>query len=159
MGGNYDEIDWNDIHRVRKKVFRCSQSGWTFRTCRSHILGKRDQYAWKRELSCFQGQSLPDAVFPSNGLELCHNETGIRIRFCALEALRSWSQLDLPPVRIPEADFESWQKKKRRYPSIDYDYTYTTLYPGKIDPGSGSSFEVKKCACLNILLFIPSFRQ
>ena len=67
-------------------------------TRRCHILGIEGHYAWKRELNCFQGQSLPDALYPSNSLEISYGGNGsgsesgtgegIRIRFGALEALR-----------------------------------------------------------------------
>jgi len=120
----------DDSDRI-KNVFR--HGGWTFRTERSHILGTDGHYSWKRELNCFQGQSLPDAIFHRNSLEIYHNETGVRIRFCALEALRGWASLDLDPVKAADASSDHWRHRMKITPSVDYDYTYTTLYPGGTD--------------------------
>jgi len=120
------------IHSKKNtKIFK--HGGWTFRTNRSHILGTEGQYAWKRELHCFQGQSLPDAIFHNNSLEILHDDTGIRIRFCALEALRAWASLELEPVKALDAGSKHWRHQMNITPSVDYDYTYTTLYSGGTD--------------------------
>lgn len=108
-------------------------AGWTYRAERSHILGTDGEYSWKRELNCFQGQSLPDAIFHRNSLEICHDETGVRIRFCALEALRAWISLDLDPVKAMDASSNHWKHQMKIIPTVDYDYTYTTPYAGATD--------------------------
>jgi len=115
----------------KKKVFK--YGGWTFRATRSHILSTEGHYSWKRELSCFQGQSLPDALFYNNSLEIFHDSTGIRIRFCAMEALRAWASLELEPVKVSDARSRHWKNRVNITPSVEYDYTYTTLYPGGTD--------------------------
>ena len=85
-----------------------SHAGWTVRTCRAPILKNHklsvtadSHNAWRRELSLtrFAGQELPAAIYGGNSLELRHDASGVRLSFCALEALRAWALLDLPPVR------------------------------------------------------------
>eukprot|EP01050_Picozoa_sp_SAG11_P015167 SAG11_NODE_1939_length_4028_cov_1.658946_2_plen_249_part_00 len=53
-------------------------------------------------------------------MELRHRPSGIKISFCALEALRAWVLLDHPPIPHlnPKAASHGW------------DYTYTTAYCG-----------------------------
>ena len=78
--------------------------------------------AWKRELglTSVAGQSLPGYLFGGNALELVHEASGVRISFCALEALRSWVLEETIPVRhlSPLASPPEWE------------YTFTTAYPG-----------------------------
>jgi len=120
-----------NAHVPKEKIFK--YGGWNFRTNRSHILGTEGHYSWKRELNCFQGQSLPDAIFHNNSLEIFHDNNGIRIRFCALEALRAWASLELEPVKALDAGSRHWKHRMNITPSVHYDYTYTTLYPGGTD--------------------------
>jgi hypothetical protein len=115
--------------------FPCDAGRWTVRTRKAPIIGWMDHFAWKRELSCFQGQNLPEAVFGRNTLELKHEKSGIRIHFGALEALRSWSSLDLPPVLALPAKEHFWKKlgQSGQLQRVDYDYTFTTPYMGTTD--------------------------
>ena len=53
------------------------------------ILGTQAIYSWKRELHCFRGQHLPEALFGESSLELRHAESGVTISFCALEVSRA----------------------------------------------------------------------
>jgi len=71
---------------------------------------------------------LPEALWGENSLEITHNATGITVHFNALEALRSWAALDLPPVRVPAATTGSWLK----FGAVDWDYTFTNTYPGSV---------------------------
>ncbi|EOD28619.1 hypothetical protein EMIHUDRAFT_114135 [Emiliania huxleyi CCMP1516] len=90
------------------------------------------QGAWRRELglTLYAGQHLPGQLYGGNSLELYHPASGVRISFCALEALRSWAGLDCAPVPhlSPSAPLPAW------------DYTFTTAYPGAVavaPPGAG----------------------
>jgi hypothetical protein len=103
--------------------------GWVVRTRRAPIIKNSElvvseysQGAWRRELSLtlLAGQHLPSLLGGGSSLELQHEASGVRIGFCALEALRSWALLDLPPVPhlAPHA------------PPAEWDYTFTTSYAG-----------------------------
>ncbi len=67
-------------------------------------------------LTLHAGQHLPEAVYGANSIELLHQRSGVRISFCAMEAMRSWALLDTPPVKhlAPNAKPHEW------------DYTFTT---------------------------------
>ena len=103
--------------------------GWLVRTRQAPIVKSSEismsdysHGAWKRELGLTNvaGQSLPGYLFGGNALELVHEASGVRISFCALEALRSWVLEESAPVRhlSPLASPPEW------------DYTFTTAYPG-----------------------------
>ena len=103
--------------------------GWRVRTRHAPIIKNSElvvadysQGAWRRELSLtlIAGQHLPALLAGGNSLELVHEASGVRISFCALEGLREWALLDLPPVPhlSPHA------------PSAAWEYTFTTTYPG-----------------------------
>ena len=103
--------------------------GWLVRTRQAPIVKSSEismsdysHGAWKRELGLTNvaGQSLPGYLFGGNALELVHEASGVRISFCALEALRSWQLEESAPVRhlSPLASPPEW------------DYTFTTAYPG-----------------------------
>ena len=103
-------------------------AGWLVRLRRAPIvqtseisLSDCSHGAWKRELglTTVAGQSLPGCLFGGNALELVHS-SGVRLSFCALEALRSWALLEGEPVRhlSPHAAPPEWE------------YTFTTAYPG-----------------------------
>ena len=116
----------------QRHLQRQRQRRWAFRTHKSHILDTNGHYAWKRELNCFQGQSLPDAIFPLNTLEITmdmalarsgdeDSEDGngddnsddkecLRIRFGALEGLRGWMSLDSEPIPTTHARDNAYWK-------------------------------------------------
>ena len=113
------------LYRWRPK----SSHGWTVRTRRAPIIENSElsmsaysQGAWKRELglTLFAGQHLPSHLFGGNSLELRHNASGVRVSFCALEALRAWAALQHPPV----------PHRATHAPPAEWDYTFTTNYPG-----------------------------
>ena len=113
------------LYRWRPK----SSHGWTVRTRRAPIIENSklsmsaySQGAWKRELglTLFAGQHLPSHLFGGNSLELRHNASGVRVSFCALEALRAWAALQHPPV----------PHRATHAPPAEWDYTFTTNYPG-----------------------------
>ena len=103
--------------------------GWLIRTRQAPIVKSSEismsdysHGAWKRELglTSVAGQSLPGYLFGGNALELVHEASGVRISFCALEALRSWVLEETVPVRhlSPLASPPEWE------------YTFTTAHPG-----------------------------
>lgn len=103
--------------------------GWRVRTRHAPIIKNSElvvadysQGAWRRELSLtlIAGQHLPALLAGGNSLELVHEASGVRISFCALEGLREWALLDLPPV--PHLSLLA--------PSAAWEYTFTTTYPG-----------------------------
>ena len=106
-------------------------SGWIVRTHRAPIVKNSElstsaysHGAWRRELglTLFAGQHLPGSLYGGNSLELYHAPSGLRISFCALEALRAWVSLDLEPV----------PHLAPHVPSPEWDYTFTTAYAGAV---------------------------
>lgn len=103
-------------------------TGWSIKIVTAPILKNSDnstsEYstgAWKRELNMttVAGQSLPGATFGGNSIELIHMPSGLRISFCALEALRAWRLLDLKPIpHLAKNSEPTW------------DYSFTTPYAG-----------------------------
>ena len=134
--GRDPTLFWEKIHKIRTNAFEYNddahtplnhqqqrQHQWAFRSRKSHILDTNGHYAWKRELNCFQGQSLPDAIFPLNTLEITmdmalggdedsegDSKECLRIRFGALEGLRGWMSLDSEPIPTTHArDNAHWK--------------------------------------------------
>lgn len=68
-----------------ERSFWWEPGGWAVRSRNRPILGTQAMYAWKRELHCYRGQHLPEALFGESSLELRHAESGLTISFCALE--------------------------------------------------------------------------
>ena len=95
------------------------------------IIGTSERYAWKRELSCFQGQDLPEALFGGSSLEIFHQASGLRLSFSALEALRSWASMDTPPVKVRHA-WSPTGPQARAARALEFDYTFTTSYRGSL---------------------------
>ena len=87
-----------------------------------YIVSEYSQGAWRRELSLtlIAGQHLPRLLAGMNSLELTHAPSGVIISFSALEALREWTLLNLPPV--PHLAATAAQP--------EWEYTFTTTYPG-----------------------------
>jgi hypothetical protein len=50
-----------------------------------------------------QTTHLPEMVFGESSVSLEHAQTGVRLHFNALDALRQWKQEALPPVQVPAA--------------------------------------------------------
>lgn len=113
--------------------------GWLIRTVRSPILDTSKvstaEYSvarWGQELGLtrYANQELP-IIFGGNSLELYHQASGVRISFCALEALRSWALLGHPAPPYRSKD----------YPPCGWDFSFTTTYPGSTvvaPPGKGA---------------------
>jgi hypothetical protein len=132
---SYDDDDDDDVDRKQNnRKSSSSSSSWRIDSIRSSNIYDSDPHslkepnshvAWKNELKLtrFANQELPEALWGSNCLMLTHLNTGVRISFCALEALRTWTLMDDEPIiphlsgRIPDA----------------WDYTYTTNYSGSIE--------------------------
>ena len=118
-----------------------SGGAWLIKTRRGPILNNsvlnssdNSHIGWRRELNLtlFAGQHLPEAMYGANSLEVYHERSGVRISFCALDALRSWTLLDHPavPHLRPNAPLHEW------------DYSFTTDYSGSTavaPPGTGVS--------------------
>ena len=68
----------------------CVRCAPILRNDKSDGLSEASHGRWTRELSLtmFAGQHLPEALFGRNNVELRHDTSGVRISFCALEALR-----------------------------------------------------------------------
>ena len=107
-------------------------NGWSIRLVRAPILKNSlldstdaSHIGWKRELSLtiHAGQHLPEALYGRNSLEVQHESSGLRISFCALEAMRAWALLSAAPIPHlnPNALHHEW------------DYTFTTNYAGATD--------------------------
>ena len=85
---------------MTKKVH--SHGGFTFETSRAPILSTPLRFAWKRELSCFQGQNLPEGEVAESGLFLVHLLTD---SLFSTVASSLWQQLRVsPPRRVKRAD-------------------------------------------------------
>lgn len=74
--------------------------GWAVRCTKAPILSvakrslsSESHVAWKRELGlgAYGGMELPAALYGRSALELRHGASGVRLSFCALEALRAWA--------------------------------------------------------------------
>lgn len=50
-----------------------------------------------------QTTHLPEMVFGESFLSLQHTQTGIKLHFNALDALKAWKKEALPPVEVPAA--------------------------------------------------------
>jgi len=106
-----------------------SGNGWTVRATKAPILSvakrslsEASHVAWKRELGLgqFAGQELPEALYGSSALELRHDASGVRLSFCALEALRAWAALGEAPI----------PHRSRSQPPAEWDWTFTSPYRG-----------------------------
>ena len=124
---------------------------------------------WKRDLglTLVAGLELPEVVFGGSSLELrvvqrrrrrrrdrngkhgSDNDDGVRLSFCALDALRSWALLSHPPPPHP-SEIRA-RPPRRRHGTAErttgpdpttaiappgrhgWDYTFTTRYPGATD--------------------------
>ena len=115
--------------KAQTTTFQCPFGGWTFRTKHAPILKNSDNStsadstgAWKRELgmTTVAGMSLPSATYGSSLAEVMHEPSGVRISFCALEALRTWRLLDIEPV--PHLSQSAGPPQ--------WEYTFTTSYRG-----------------------------
>ena len=80
-----------------------TRGAFSFETSRCPILSTGLRFGWKRELSCFQGQNLPEALFGHNYVSILHAYSNVRISFSVLECLRSWASLDVKPIRVQGA--------------------------------------------------------
>ncbi|KAL5197034.1 hypothetical protein ABZP36_000546 [Zizania latifolia] len=74
---------------------------------------------------------LPEMVFGERVSCLLNiAQTGIRLHFNALDALKAWKQEALPPVEVPAAAKWKFRSKPSDQVILDYDYTFTTPYCG-----------------------------
>ncbi|KAH8044761.1 hypothetical protein JL722_14546 [Aureococcus anophagefferens] len=102
--------------------------GWAVRCTKAPILSvakrslsSESHVAWKRELGlgAYGGMELPAALYGRSALELRHGASGVRLSFCALEALRALAALGAEPERHRNAAAPA-----------EWDWTFTTPYRG-----------------------------
>ncbi|XP_006650628.1 TIP41-like protein [Oryza brachyantha] len=101
--------------------------GWVIQSHNGPILNSASLQRFEDKL---QTTHLPEMVFGESFLSLQHAQTGIRLYFNALDALKAWKQEALPPVEVPAAAKWKFRSKPSDQVILDYDYTFTTLYCG-----------------------------
>uniref|UniRef100_A0A0E0D752 TIP41-like protein n=1 Tax=Oryza meridionalis TaxID=40149 RepID=A0A0E0D752_9ORYZ len=101
--------------------------GWVIRSHNGPILNSASLQLFEDKL---QTTHLPEMVFGESFLSLQHAQTGIRLNFNALDALKAWKQEALPPVEVPAAAKWKFRSKPSDQVILDYDYTFTTPYCG-----------------------------
>lgn len=101
--------------------------GWVIQSHKGPILNSASLHLFEDKL---QTTHLPEMVFGESFLSLQHAQTGIRLHFNALDALRAWKQEALPPVEVPAAAKWKFRSKPSDQVILDYDYTFTTPYCG-----------------------------
>ncbi len=74
---------------------------------------------------------MPESVFGDNLVELVHAQSGVRIRFTALAALRAWARSSIEKgsrsLRVPPGQLPQWKARlraARARETIDYDWTF-----------------------------------
>ena len=164
-----DQPFWTISHRKASRIY--DSDPHSLKIPRSHN-------AWKNELKLtrFANQELPEALWGDNFLDLQygtvhthgnhrdknknvqknHHQRGVRISFCALEALRTWALMDMDIERrennqknVSSTPSDNDMKKdstnagkENKLPTIiphksgrtpdRWDYTYTTNYSGSV---------------------------
>uniref|UniRef100_A0A0D3FPD2 TIP41-like protein n=1 Tax=Oryza barthii TaxID=65489 RepID=A0A0D3FPD2_9ORYZ len=101
--------------------------GWVIRSHNGPILNSASLQLFEDKL---QTTHLPEMVFGESFLSLQHAQTGIRLYFNALDALKAWKHEALPPVEVPAAAKWKFRSKPSDQVILDYDYTFTTPYNG-----------------------------
>uniref|UniRef100_A0A0E0KJA8 TIP41-like protein n=1 Tax=Oryza punctata TaxID=4537 RepID=A0A0E0KJA8_ORYPU len=101
--------------------------GWVIQTHKGPILNSASLQLFEDKL---QTTHLPEMVFGESFLSLQHAQTGIRLNFNPLDALKAWKQEALPPVEVPAAAKWKFRSKPSDQVILDYDYTFTTPYCG-----------------------------
>nr|CAB3493138.1 unnamed protein product [Digitaria exilis] len=101
--------------------------GWVIKSHKGPILNAASLQRFEDEL---QTTHLPEMVFGESFLSLEHTQTGIRLHFNALDALKAWKKEALPPVEVPAAAKWKFRSKPSDQVILDYDYTFTTPYCG-----------------------------
>ncbi|XXG44452.1 hypothetical protein AAC387_Pa01g4253 [Persea americana] len=126
--------------------------GWLIESRNRPILTSRCVERWEHEI---ETSHLPEMVFGESTLTLLHLESGIKIHFNALDALKGWKDEALPPVEVPAAAQWKFRSKPFQQVILDYDYTFTTPYCGSetIDPNeaehkTGAISEGESCSLL-----------
>ncbi|KAE8783940.1 TIP41-like protein [Hordeum vulgare] len=77
-----------------------------------------------------QTTHLPEMVFGESFVSIQHAQTGVKLHFNALDALKAWKQEALPPVQVPAAAKWKFRSNPADQVILDYDYTFTTPYCG-----------------------------
>jgi type 2A phosphatase activator TIP41 len=87
--------------------------GWVIRSHNGPILNSASLQLFEDKL---QTTHLPEMVFGESFLSLQHAQTGIRLYFNALDALKAWKHEALPPVEVPAA--AKWKFRRFFYNSV-----------------------------------------
>ncbi|KAF7061033.1 hypothetical protein CFC21_067763 [Triticum aestivum] len=77
-----------------------------------------------------QTTHLPEMVFGESFVSIQNAQTGVKLHFNALDALKAWKQEALPPVQVPAAAKWKFRSNPADQVVLDYDYTFTTPYCG-----------------------------
>ncbi|XP_051178147.1 TIP41-like protein [Lolium perenne] len=101
--------------------------GWVIQSHKGPILNSASVSLFEDKL---QTTHLPEMVFGESSVSLQHPQTGIRLHFNALDALKQWKQEALPPVQVPAAAKWKFRSNPSDQVILDYDYTFTTPYCG-----------------------------
>uniref|UniRef100_A0A0A9DT14 TIP41-like protein n=1 Tax=Arundo donax TaxID=35708 RepID=A0A0A9DT14_ARUDO len=104
--------------------------GWVIQSHKGPILNAAHLQLFEDEL---QTTHLPEMVFGESFLSLQHPQTGIKLHFNVLDALKAWKKEALPPVEVPAAAKWKFRSKPSDQVILDYDYTFTTPYCGSYD--------------------------
>ncbi|KAK3149269.1 hypothetical protein QOZ80_3AG0215140 [Eleusine coracana subsp. coracana] len=104
--------------------------GWAIQSHKGPILNAPSVQLFEDEL---ETTHLPEMVFGESFLSLEHLQTGIKLHFNALDALKAWKKEGLPPVEVPAAAKWKFRSKPSDQVILDYDYTFTTPYYGSDD--------------------------
>ena len=71
-----------------------------------------------------QTTHLPEMVFGESFLSLQHTQTGIKLHFNALDALKAWKKETLPPVEVPAA--AKWKFRRSSVTVLPFFYSIHT---------------------------------
>lgn len=104
-----------------------SKGGWRVTSRRGPISGTSETEAIRATLGT---HALPEMLFGSSCLELEHVESGLKLRFCASEALAEVCDVDVPKVKAAEQWSDSHREDPHAINTLMYDWTFTTSYRG-----------------------------
>lgn len=104
---------------------------WTFSSVKTHIMTSEDEVTINNQLSL---PHLPDMLFVNNIVSLTNNETGSKLEFNPLDALKKVNDHE-DLVHVSGA--ASWQAARQDSPHLNkvihpYDWTFTTDYSGSL---------------------------
>ncbi|XBH94859.1 hypothetical protein VPH35_085532 [Triticum aestivum] len=101
--------------------------GWVIQSHKGPILNSASVSLFEDKL---QTTHLPEMVFGESFVSIQNAQTGVKLHFNALDALKAWKQEALPPVQVPAAAKWKFRSNPADQVVLDYDYTFTTPYCG-----------------------------